>query len=112
MGFNPFDPSTPKARRAAELARELFVARVRGTAQGDPALFANAFVAALDEVGDDGEALVALLVAQTTLAASGPAYAARHLVDSASASKAEMDKAVLAATADIVEADERRGRTF
>ena len=112
MGFNPFDLSTPKAGRAAELARELFAARVRGTVQGDPAVFANALVAALDEMGDDGEALVALLVAQATLAASGPAYAARHLVDVDSATKAEMDEAVLAATADIVEADERRGRTF
>jgi hypothetical protein len=71
MGFNPFDLTTPKAGRAAELARELFTARVRGIVQGDPAVFANAFVAALDEVGDDGEALVALLVAQATWRRAG-----------------------------------------
>jgi hypothetical protein len=112
MGFNPFDLTTPKARRAAELARELFTARVRGTVEGDPAVFANAFVAVLDEVGDDGEALVALLVAQAKLAAGGPEYAARHLVDVASATEAEMGEAVLAATRDIVEADARRGPTF
>ena len=106
MGFNPFDPTTPKARRAAELARQLFMARVRGTVQGDPALFANAFVVALDEVGDDGEALVALLVAQSTLAAAGPAYAARHMVDAATATKEQMDQAVVAAASDIVDADE------
>ena len=111
MGFNPFDPTTPKARRAAELARELFVARVRGTVQGDPALFANAFVAVLDEVGDDGEALVALLVAQSTLAAAGPAYAARHLVDATTATKEQMDDAIMAAASDIVEADTSRGLT-
>ena len=112
MGFNPFDPTTPKARRAAEQARTLFAARVRGTVQGDPALFANAFVAVVDEVGDDGEALVALLVAQATLAAGGPAYAARQLVDVATATEAEMAEAVLTATRDIVEADERRGSTI
>ena len=112
MGFNPFDLTTPKAARAAELARELFTARVRGIVQGDPAVFANAFVAALDEVGDDGEALVALLVAQATLAASGPAYAVRHDVDVATATEAERDEAVLVAMRDIVEADERRGRSF
>jgi hypothetical protein len=88
------------------------VARVRGTVQGDPALFANAFVAVLDEVGDDGEALVSLLVAQSTLAAAGPAYAARHLVDAATATKEQMDEAIVAATSDIVEADVSRGLTF
>jgi hypothetical protein len=112
MGFNPFDPTGPKAGRAAEMARELFVARVRGIVQGDPAVFANSFVAALDEVGDDGEALVALLVAQATLAASGPAYAARHVVGGSAATKEEMDEAVLTATAAIVEADRSRGPTF
>ncbi len=112
MGFNPFDPEAPKAMRAAELARELFVARVRGTLQGDPATFANAFVTVLDEVGDDGEALVALLVAQATLAASGPVYAARHVVDFATATKEEMDEAVLTAMSGMVDGDERRGPTF
>ncbi len=69
MGFNPFDPTTPKAIRAADLARQLLEAKVLGAVEADPAIFANAFVAVLDELGDDGEALVALLVAQSTLAA-------------------------------------------
>ena len=112
MGFNPFDPTAPKAVRAAELARELFLARVRGMVEGDPAVFANRFVAALDEVGDDGEALVALLVAQATLAAGGPTYAARNVVDGPAPTKAELDQAVLAAASAIVEADERRGPSF
>ena len=112
MGFNPFDLQAPKAMRAAEWARELFVARVRGTVQGDPATFANAFVAVLDEVGDDGEALVSLLVAQASLAASGAQYAARQVVDFVTGAREEMDEAVLTAMSGIVETHERRGPTF